>query len=353
MENSSKDSEAEILAAYNKKMERKYFESKTLEKYKMQSASDLFKYLQTGEIINIGLHPEHNETQKKLSNLYHSPFSLDGERYESVEAFRVSIKYPENDPHRKSIRKLFDKAAKEAGKDVQNVKVIQYQGNEIQVGSEEHHQLLKRALRAKLEWNPWVRNALVDTKDKRLEHIVFTRHKDWKHILHDSKTIPGEKFAQLYTELRDEFRSKKLVPELAQRSGINEDQIRKVVDIMRELGFKQPRYGMGIDISESSGLLYYFHQREDIPQNYYASINALFQKDFIVKINCIGKEQSGNYRYISQEQFNRAKQEFPWKITYNSDEAFELTCNNREDAVYVMKSLKNMHTEYKARGYKE
>lgn len=154
MENSTKYSKEEILAAYNKKMERKYFESKTLEKYKMQSASDLFKYLQRGEIINIGLHPEHNETQKKLSNLYPSPFTLDGERYQSVEAFRISIKYPENDPRRKSIRKLSGISAKAASKDVQNVKVIQYQGKEIEVGSSEHHQLLKRALRAKLERNP-------------------------------------------------------------------------------------------------------------------------------------------------------------------------------------------------------
>ena len=353
MENSSKDSEEEILSAYNKKMERKHFESKTLEKYKMESADALFRYLQTGKIINIGVHPEHNETQKKLSNLYHSPFTLDGERYESVEAFRVSIKYPENDSHRKSIRKIFDKTAKEAVKDVQNVKVIQYQGNEIQVGSEEHHQLLKRALRAKLERNPWVKDALIDTGDKKLVHIIFTRHEDKKYILHDSETIPGEKFAQLYTELRDEFRSKKLVPELAKRSGIDEETLTYVVNSMREAGFKQPRYGMDIDISESSGIFYYFHQREDIPQNYYASINALFQKDFTVKINCIGQELAGNYRYISQEQFSRAKQELPGKITYDSDTSFELTCYNRQDAVYAMGKLKDMHTTYKARNFTE
>jgi hypothetical protein len=100
-------------------------------------------------------------------------------------------------------------AAKSAGKEVQNIKTLSYQWKEIVVGSDEHHQLLKRALRAKLAQNPDILQILLDTGDKKLDHIVFTRHKDWKHILHDSKTIPGEKFAQLYTELRDEFRYQK------------------------------------------------------------------------------------------------------------------------------------------------
>ena len=59
----------------------------------MSSATELYKHLNQGEIINIGMHPEHNEAQKKLSNLYPSPFTLDGIEYASVEAFRMSIKY--------------------------------------------------------------------------------------------------------------------------------------------------------------------------------------------------------------------------------------------------------------------
>jgi hypothetical protein len=119
---------ANIIATYNNKsIERKDFEAKTLEKYKMQSANDLYLYFQTGEVINIGMHPEHNEAQKKLSNLYPSPFTLDRESYESVEAFRMSIKYPEDDPRRQEIRKLSEMAAKSAGKEVQNIKTLSYQ----------------------------------------------------------------------------------------------------------------------------------------------------------------------------------------------------------------------------------
>jgi predicted NAD-dependent protein-ADP-ribosyltransferase YbiA (DUF1768 family) len=95
-------------------MERKKFEAKTLAQYQMQTASQLYNYFKTGEVINIGMHPEHNEAQKKLSNLYPSPFTLDGVEYSSVEAFRMSIKYPENDPRHQEIRTLSGIKAKNA-----------------------------------------------------------------------------------------------------------------------------------------------------------------------------------------------------------------------------------------------
>ncbi len=60
------------------------------------------------------MHPEHDEAQKKLSNLYPSPFTLDGIEYASVEAFRMSIKYLENDPRHTEIRGLFGVKAKSA-----------------------------------------------------------------------------------------------------------------------------------------------------------------------------------------------------------------------------------------------
>jgi hypothetical protein len=49
---------------------------------------------------------------------------------------------------------------------------------------------MKRAIKAKLEQNPDILQTLLDTGDKKLTHIVFTRHENEKFILHDSKTIP-------------------------------------------------------------------------------------------------------------------------------------------------------------------
>lgn len=199
---------AQKIKIYNRKMERKHFEAATLQKYNMQTATELYKFFQTGEVINIGMHPEFSEEQQKLSNLYPSPFTLDNIRYASVEAFWMSIKYPEWDPRRVEIRELSGLAAKKSGKDAKDIKTLHYQGKEIIVGSSDHHALMKRAIRAKLEQNPDILNTLLDTGDKKLTHIVFTRHENEKFILHDSKTIPGEIFAKIYTELREEFRNK-------------------------------------------------------------------------------------------------------------------------------------------------
>jgi hypothetical protein len=70
-------------------------------------------------------------------------------------------------------------------------KTLLYQDKEIVIGSTEHHELMKRAIRAKLEQTPDILETLLATEDKKLTHIVFTRHEDdQKRILHDSKTIP-------------------------------------------------------------------------------------------------------------------------------------------------------------------
>jgi len=49
---------------------------------------------------------------------------------------------------------------------------------------------MKKAIRAKLEQNPDILKTLLETGNKKLTHIVFTRHENEKFILHDSKTIP-------------------------------------------------------------------------------------------------------------------------------------------------------------------
>lgn len=199
---------AKIIEQYNRKMDRKQFEAAVLQKYDMSSATELHTYLSQWAIINIGMSTEHGETQKKLSNLYPSPFVLDGVEYASVEAFRMSIKYPPTDPRRVEIRQLSGMKAKNAWRDAKWFKSLWYENKEIRIWSPEHHALLKRALKAKLEQNPDILETLLNTWDKPLIHIVFTRREGEKHVLHDSKTIPGDVFAQLYTELRDEFRKR-------------------------------------------------------------------------------------------------------------------------------------------------
>ncbi|TSC95700.1 MAG: hypothetical protein CEN88_442 [Candidatus Berkelbacteria bacterium Licking1014_2] len=154
-------------------------------------------------IINIGSRGE-TETERMLSNFAHTPFELDGIRYESVEGFWQSIKFPEGSDDRIKTVGLVGGKAKRAGRQTRGVEEIQYQGQTIKVGSPEHHGLMGRAIRAKLEQNPEALKLLLDMGDKQITHILKTP--DGK-ILPDSKTIPGAVFSQILMDLREEFKT--------------------------------------------------------------------------------------------------------------------------------------------------
>ncbi len=154
------------------------------------------------DIVTIGLKGE-TETERMLSNFAHTPFELDGVHYESVEAFWQSIKFPEGSKDRVKTAGLVGGTAKKAGKLTRDREEIQYQGQTIEVGSPEHHELMKRAIRAKLERNPEALKLLLDTGEKQITHVLKTPD---GRILPDSKTIPGAVFSQILMNLREEFR---------------------------------------------------------------------------------------------------------------------------------------------------
>ena len=153
-------------------------------------------------VVNIGSKGE-AETERMLSNFAHTPFDLDGVHYESVEAFWQSIKFPEGSKDRTETAGLVGGQAKRAGKRTRDIREIEYQSQTTKVGSSEHHKLMRRAIRAKLEQNPGVMKLLLDTGDKQITHVLKTP--DGK-ILSDSKTIPGAVFSQILMDLRQEFK---------------------------------------------------------------------------------------------------------------------------------------------------
>lgn len=159
-------------------------------------------------IINIGLKGE-TETDCMLSNFAHTPFELDGVYYESVEGFWQSIKFPEGSEDRVKTAALIGGEAKKAGKRTKNFNTLEYQGQTIEVGSPEHHALMKRAIKAKLEQNPQVLKLLLDTGNKQITHILKTPD---GRILPDSKTIPGAVFSQILMDLREAFKRKNNTP---------------------------------------------------------------------------------------------------------------------------------------------
>ncbi len=122
-----------------------------------------------------------------FSNLGHSPFELEGNRYESVEGLWQALKYPDpklkNDPRnnlgypytRKQIYLMHGFQSKKAG-DLANqlmklndIKFVSYKGKkfdykDLKEGSEFHYKLIYKAIKSKIEQNKSVRDLLLKTK---------------------------------------------------------------------------------------------------------------------------------------------------------------------------------------------
>jgi predicted NAD-dependent protein-ADP-ribosyltransferase YbiA (DUF1768 family) len=136
----------------------------------------------TGEVIL-----SNRTTLGQLSKYAHTPFELDGLRYESLEGFLQMLKYPESDsdqrsaipginwPHSRSqVAKMVGFAAKDAGKyasDVMNkmdISWVTYLGRKIEFSTlqkGEAYQLITRAVWAKIEDNPEAKHLLMQTGD--------------------------------------------------------------------------------------------------------------------------------------------------------------------------------------------
>ena len=126
-------------------------------------------------------------TLGQLSKYAHTPFELDGQRYESLEGFLQMLKYPESDsdqrsaipginwPHSRSqVAKMVGFAAKDAGKyasDVMkkmDISWVTYLGRQIEFSTlqkGEAYQLITRAVWAKIEDNPEAKHLLMQTGD--------------------------------------------------------------------------------------------------------------------------------------------------------------------------------------------
>jgi predicted TIM-barrel enzyme/predicted NAD-dependent protein-ADP-ribosyltransferase YbiA (DUF1768 family) len=166
-------------------------------------STELAEWLSDSLITNISYNPhDHSSLASKMSNLYPSPFILDGVEYASVEGFWVSLKFPPTDPRRDEARTMSGVAAKYFGAAMKGNPYIYYHGKEISAGSPEHHALMARALRAKCEQNPEVADSLIASGDRAIVHAPVML--DWK-LYPDSMTIPGYVFAQVVGDLREEL----------------------------------------------------------------------------------------------------------------------------------------------------
>ena len=145
-------------------------------------------------LINVDSRSE-DEAGKKLSNLYPSPFILNGKKYGSVEGFWQSLKFPEKSEKREEVSLMSGKAAKKAGSFTPNY--IEYNGSKIKSGSPEHHQLMYEALKAKFTQNPELKKLLLDTEDYFIVHLISP----------NSKNIPEKVFVKQLVKLREELKN--------------------------------------------------------------------------------------------------------------------------------------------------
>jgi predicted NAD-dependent protein-ADP-ribosyltransferase YbiA (DUF1768 family) len=151
--------------------------------------------------INIGSRGG-TDLERNLSNFADTPFSLWGEDYASVEAFWQSLKFPKISDRRR-VAKLTGIEAKRAGREAPKSNTLIWQGSTIQVGSPEHHQLMRIAIKAKLKQNRNILRMLLASGTEPITHILKDKE---GNTLPDSRTIPGMVLSQIIMDLRKEFR---------------------------------------------------------------------------------------------------------------------------------------------------
>lgn len=133
------------------------------------------------------------EIGRLLSNFAHTPFSLDGAEYASVEAFYACLLLA---PHRhERVRRLYGVRARH---EIPKVKprLFEYCGETIASGSSQHIALVERAIRAKLEAHAEIAAAFVATRPRPIVHE--TGHED-----PPDAEFPKAVFCRLLTELRE------------------------------------------------------------------------------------------------------------------------------------------------------
>ena len=112
--------------------------------------------------------------EQLLSNFAHTPFELDGIRFESMEGLLQGLKVEDPEKQLRIFGK-YGRQAKNAGTKARTQRIweegtVWWQGKPIAFPSADHLGLIERGLRPKFSQNEEARAALVATGDRRLTH---------------------------------------------------------------------------------------------------------------------------------------------------------------------------------------
>ena len=153
--------------------------------------------MDTREPLNV-VSASNEEIGRLMSNFAETPFSLDGKRYASVEAFYACLKI--TDPKGQArVRRLDGRKAKAAARKLQVTESI-YRGKRFLLGGAEHHALVKEAIRAKLIQHPDIAQAFLATHPRPIVH-------DTGRPEPEKTAFPAAVFVRILTELRAQLHS--------------------------------------------------------------------------------------------------------------------------------------------------
>lgn len=139
-----------------------------------------------------------------LSNFQLSPFSIDNVLFASIEGFIQGIKFPEDDPRRERAFVASGWDAKHLGGTADRSGAY-WQGQKLVYGSSEHHQLIEKAIRARIAQNSGLAQVLASTAGSILTHQVGNEPES------ATTSLPAVAFCRILTSIRDELLSEGLV----------------------------------------------------------------------------------------------------------------------------------------------
>lgn len=134
-----------------------------------------------------------------LSNFCLSPFVLDQQLFASVEGFIQGIKFPEHDARRKQAFQLSAWDAKRLGAEADK-QAVYWAGTSIEYGSSAHHQLIERAIRARIAQSEGLQAALASTADAMLVH-------ETGEVESPTTSLPASVFCRVLTDIRSRLLS--------------------------------------------------------------------------------------------------------------------------------------------------
>lgn len=134
-----------------------------------------------------------------MSNLQEAWFEFKGMMWASVEAFYISLRTL--DPQERILLSTMSGSkAKHRGKKLRQrgLEVTEFDGQSFRLGSDEHHAVIKEAIRAKLNAHPRMRAMFVATRPRPIIHETGFPESRFTHL-------PATAFSRLLTELREEL----------------------------------------------------------------------------------------------------------------------------------------------------